>query len=44
MLPQESIKLDINVPSRMRDGVTLYADVYRPDNDGRYPAILTRLP
>lgn len=44
MLPQESIKLDINVPARMRDGVTLYADVYRPETDGRYPAILTRLP
>jgi uncharacterized protein len=44
MLKQESIKLDINLPARMRDGVTLYSDVYRPDAVGRYPAILTRLP
>ncbi len=28
----------------MRDGTTLYADVYRPDNQQRYPAVLTRLP
>jgi putative CocE/NonD family hydrolase len=28
----------------MRDGTTLYADVYRPAAEGRYPAILTRLP
>lgn len=28
----------------MRDGVTLRADVYRPESDGRFPAILTRLP
>ncbi len=28
----------------MRDGVTLYADVYRPAEPGRYPVLLTRLP
>jgi hypothetical protein len=28
----------------MRDGVTLYADVYRPALAGRYPVLLTRLP
>ena len=44
MISQESIRLDINVPARMRDGVTLYADVYHPAAAGRYPAILTRLP
>jgi uncharacterized protein len=44
MLPQESIKIDINIPARMRDGITLYSDVYRPAAEGRYPAILTRLP
>jgi putative CocE/NonD family hydrolase len=44
MLKQESIKMDMNLPARMRDGVTLYADVYRPDGNGRFPAILTRLP
>jgi putative CocE/NonD family hydrolase len=28
----------------MRDGVTLYADVYRPADEGRYPVILSRTP
>jgi putative CocE/NonD family hydrolase len=28
----------------MRDGVTLSADVYRPDADGRFPVILSRTP
>ena len=29
---------------RMRDGVTLYADVYRPNEPGRFPALLMRTP
>ena len=33
-----------NVAARMRDGVTLYADVYRPKSAGSYPVILMRLP
>src|SRR5215212_7556427 len=33
-----------NVPARMRDGVTLFADVYRPGGDGPFPVILMRLP
>ncbi|SDL88392.1 CocE/NonD family hydrolase [Sediminibacillus halophilus] len=33
-----------DVPCRLRDGVTLYANVYRPDRDGRYPVLLTRHP
>ena len=28
----------------MRDGVTLIADVYRPEGDGRHPVLLTRTP
>ena len=44
MLSIESIKIDINVPTKMRDGIILYADVYRPERQGQYPAILTRLP
>jgi putative CocE/NonD family hydrolase len=28
----------------MRDGVTLYADVYRPKDDGKYPVLLQRTP
>jgi putative CocE/NonD family hydrolase len=44
MLETESLKLEINVPMKMRDGIILYADVYRPDKPGKYPSILTRLP
>lgn len=38
------VKIMFNVPVTMRDGVTLYADVYRPDNDTPYPAIVNRTP
>ena len=44
MLSIESIKLEVNVPVKMRDGAILYADVWRPDDAGRHPAVLTRLP
>lgn len=33
-----------DLPVPMRDGVTLYADVYRPAAPGRYPVILLRTP
>jgi len=44
MLKQESIKLEINVPVRMRDGTILYADIFRPDTGAKCPAIITRIP
>src|SRR5258707_4904813 len=33
-----------NVEGKMRDGVTLRADVYRPTAEGRYPVLLVRTP
>jgi putative CocE/NonD family hydrolase len=33
-----------DLPVRMRDGVTLYADVYRPKDAGTFPALLMRTP
>ncbi|MDQ6653328.1 MAG: CocE/NonD family hydrolase [Acidobacteriota bacterium] len=33
-----------NVEAKMRDGVTLRADVYRPKAEGRYPVLLMRIP
>lgn len=33
-----------NVPIPMRDGVILRANVFRPEADGKFPVILTRLP
>jgi uncharacterized protein len=36
------IQWDVRVP--MRDGVILSADIYRPQGDGQYPAIVIRTP
>jgi uncharacterized protein len=41
---QYTVALEKNVPMRTRDGVTLYADVYRPDAPGRFPVLLSRTP
>ncbi|MET3287544.1 UNVERIFIED_CONTAM: putative CocE/NonD family hydrolase [Brevibacillus sp. OAP136] len=38
------IQIERNVRVAMRDGVTLSADVYRPKEEGRYPAIVVRTP
>ena len=35
-----SLKVETNVAATMRDGTTLYADVYRPDGPGPFPTIL----
>src|ERR1700745_4060040 len=32
------------VPMKTRDGVTLYADIYRPNSPGKFPVILMRTP
>lgn len=38
------VTVEYNVPAVMRDGTTLYADVYRPEGEGPWPVILMRLP
>ncbi len=38
------IRVDKSVPIEMRDGTLLRADVYRPDDREKHPAILTRTP
>jgi len=38
--PIYSVKAEKNVMVRMRDGVHLAVDVFRPDADGRFPALL----
>ena len=42
--PRNDIRIENRVPIPMRDGVVLYADVYRPIGDGRYPVIVSRTP
>jgi uncharacterized protein len=39
-----TIKVDFDVPARMRDGVILRADVYRPEGEGPWPTLLVRTP
>jgi putative CocE/NonD family hydrolase len=39
-----SIRVDKSVPMEMRDGVLLRADIYRPNDRQRHPAILMRSP
>lgn len=38
------VVVDKDVPLQTRDGVSLYADVYRPDADGRFPVLVVRTP
>ena len=39
-----ALKVETNLPVVMRDGVTLYADLYRPDGPGPFPVLLQRTP
>ncbi|MFD2657637.1 CocE/NonD family hydrolase [Gracilibacillus thailandensis] len=38
------IIVEREVPCTLRDGITLYANIYRPQASGNYPVLLTRLP
>lgn len=42
--PRFGIRRDDNVAVPMRDGITLLADVHRPDEKGRYPALVAASP
>ena len=38
------VSIERNMPAKMRDGVVLRADVYRPKAEGKFPVLLIRLP
>jgi uncharacterized protein len=38
------VTVERGVPVKMRDGVTLRADIYRPKAEGKFPLLLTRTP
>jgi putative CocE/NonD family hydrolase len=38
------VKVEKEVPATMRDGIRLLSNVYRPDAEGKFPAILIRTP
>jgi len=42
--PQYRVIVEKDVPMKTRDGVTLRADIYRPDSSGHFPVLLSRLP
>lgn len=37
----DGMRIDWDVPLTMDDGVVLRADIYRPDDDGQYPVIIS---
>jgi predicted acyl esterase len=39
-----AVVIQHGIAIKMRDGVTLRADIYRPKADGKFPVILTRTP
>src|SRR3974390_1520071 len=39
-----AVTVERNVAAKMRDGVTLRADVYRPSAEGKFPVLLQRTP
>jgi uncharacterized protein len=40
----ENVVVEHDVPAKMRDGIVLKADIYRPKADGKYPVLLERTP
>ena len=42
--PGQRVVIEHDVPARMRDGVVLRANVYRPPDEGAYPVLLSRQP
>ncbi|MGE5326978.1 MAG: CocE/NonD family hydrolase [Deltaproteobacteria bacterium] len=38
------VEVERGVPAKMRDGVTLRADIYRPKAEGKFPVLLQRTP
>ena len=44
MTNKYSVKFEPDVPIKLRDGVTTYVDIFRPDAPGKFPALLQRTP
>lgn len=40
----DRIRIESNVIVPMRDGAKLYADIYRPDREGKFPVLVVRTP
>jgi uncharacterized protein len=44
MFSAQQIRIDRYQPVPMRDGIKLYADIYRPESNGKYPVLVVRTP
>jgi putative CocE/NonD family hydrolase len=42
--PEHRVRHEVNTAVAMRDGISLLADVHRPDADGRFPALVAASP
>lgn len=42
--PEHTVRHDVNMAVPMRDGISLVADVHRPDARGRFPALVAASP
>lgn len=40
----QAVQIEYDVPILMRDGVRLFANIYRPRVEGRFPVVLIRMP
>src|SRR5437867_10949383 len=40
----ETIRIDSLIPVALRDGTRLYADIYRPRREGKFPVLVVRTP
>ena len=44
MQMDQKITVDFDITAKMRDGIILRANIYRPAGEGQWPVLLTRLP
>jgi predicted acyl esterase len=41
---EKQILIDLNVPIEIKDGTVLRANIYRPNQKGKWPVLLSRTP
>ena len=39
-----TVQVQTNVRVKMRDGISLVCDIYRPQGEGKFPIVMTRTP
>ena len=44
MSGKPGVRFESTVPIKMRDGITLYSDLFLPEGNGKYPVLLQRTP